>query len=140
MKYRYLMFIVILLCTYSVSGLKSNSPDLINRNVCSKYELAYANNDGSITKIECFDTYLNNEKIEKREEKTFHFIQNIMKEFTDEKSVENFKQEIIKRIKQLAKLSSESLIELVNDWFDNNHFLILEKSILPNFIILPFNN
>ena len=50
-----------------------------------------------------------------------------MKEFTDEKSVENFKQEIIKRIKQLAKLSSESLIELVNDWFDNNHFLILEK-------------
>ena len=77
--------------------------------------------------IECFDTYLGNEKIEKRAEKTFHFIQNIMKEFTDEKSVENFKQEIIKRIKQLAKLSSESLIELVNDWFDNNHFLILEK-------------
>ena len=77
--------------------------------------------------IECFDTYLSNEKIEKRAEKTFHFIQNIMKEFTDEKSVENFKQEIIKRIKQLAKLSSESLIELVNDWFDNNHFLILEK-------------
>lgn len=57
MKFRYLIFSLILLCTYSVSGLKSNSPDLINRNICSKYELAYANNDGSITKIECFDTY-----------------------------------------------------------------------------------
>ena len=77
--------------------------------------------------IECFDTYLSNEKIERREEKTFHFIQNILKEYKDENSIENFKQEIIKRIKQLAKLSSESLIELVNDWFDNNHFLILEK-------------
>ena len=35
--------------------------------------------------------------------------------------------EILKRIKELAELSSESLIELVIDWFDNNHFLILEK-------------
>ena len=80
--------------------------------------------------IECFDTYLNNEKIEKREEKTFHFIQNTLKQYTDENStekVDNFKKEIIKRIKQLAKLSSESLIELINDWFENNHFLILEK-------------
>ena len=80
--------------------------------------------------IECFDTYLNNEKIEKKEEKTFHFIQNTLKQYTDENStekVDNFKKEIIKRIKQLAKLSSESLIELINDWFENNHFLILEK-------------
>ena len=80
--------------------------------------------------LECFDTYLNNEKIEKREEKTFHFIQNTLKQYTDENStekVDNFKKEIIKRIKQLAKLSSESLIELINDWFENNHFLILEK-------------
>ena len=80
--------------------------------------------------IECFDNYLNNEKIEKRDEKTFHFIQNILKEYKDDNMIEkidNFKQEIIKRIKQLAKLSSESLIELVNDWFENNHFLILEK-------------
>ena len=80
--------------------------------------------------IECFDTYLNNENIEKKKEKTFHFIQNILKEYkdiNDTEKIENFKQEIIKRIKQLAKLSSESLIEVVNDWFDNNHFLILEK-------------
>ena len=80
--------------------------------------------------LECLDNYLNNEKIEKRAEKTFHFIQNILKEYKDENStekIENFKQEIIQRIKQLAKLRSESLIELVNDWFDYNHFLILEK-------------
>ena len=84
--------------------------------------------------IECLDTYLNNEKIEKREEKTFHFIQNTLKAYKEENSIEkvdNFKQEVIKRIKELAQLSSESLIELINDWFDNNHFLILEK--LENF-------
>ena len=84
--------------------------------------------------IECLDTYLNNEKIEKREEKTFHFIQNTLKAYKEENSIEkvdNFKQEVIKRIKELAQLSSESLIELINDWFDNKHFLILEK--LENF-------
>ena len=80
--------------------------------------------------IECFDTYLSNENIEKRAEKTFHFINTIIKEYKEENSdakIESFKNEIIKRIKELAKLSSESLIELVNDYFDNNHFLILEK-------------
>ena len=35
--------------------------------------------------IECFDNYLNNEKIEKRDEKTFHFIQNILKEYKDDR-------------------------------------------------------
>ena len=80
--------------------------------------------------IECFDTYLNNKNIEKKVEKTFRFINKFLKEYKYEnqlEKIEDFKQEILKRIKELAELSSESLIELVIDWFDNNHFLILEK-------------
>ena len=80
--------------------------------------------------IECFDTYLNEEKIEKKVEKTFHFINNILKEYKEEgkkEKIEEFKQEIIKRIQKVAELSCESFIEIVTDWFDNNHSLILEK-------------
>ena len=57
MKFKYLLFSLILLCTFNTYALKSNSSDLINRSVCSKYELAYANNDGTITKKECYDSY-----------------------------------------------------------------------------------
>ena len=57
MKFRYLIFNLVLLCTFNVYGLKSNSSDLINRNVCSHYELALANSDGTITKKECYDSY-----------------------------------------------------------------------------------
>ena len=80
--------------------------------------------------IECFDTYLSDEKIDKKVEKTFHFINNLLNEYKEEgkkDKIEQFKQEIIKRIQKIAELSSESLIEIVTDWFDNNHFLILEK-------------
>ncbi len=57
MKYKYMLFSLILLCTFNVYALKSNSSDLINRNTCSKYELAYAYSDGSIVSNECFDSY-----------------------------------------------------------------------------------
>ena len=80
--------------------------------------------------IECFDTYLSEEKIEKKVEKTFHFINNLLKQYKEEgkkEKIEEFKQEIIKRIQKIADLSSESLIEIVTDWYDNDHFLILEK-------------
>ena len=80
--------------------------------------------------IECFDTYLSQAKIEKKEEKTFHFINNLLKQYKEEgnkEKLEEFKYEIIKRIQKIADLSSESLIGLVTDWYDNNHFLILEK-------------
>ena len=80
--------------------------------------------------IECFDTYLNSEKIDKKVEKTFHFINNILKQYKEEgkkEKLDEFKQEIIKRIQKISELSSESLIEIVGDWFDNNHFLILDK-------------
>ena len=80
--------------------------------------------------IECFDTYLSEEKIEKKVEKTFHFINNLLKQYKEEgkkQKIEEVKQEIIKRIQKIAELSSESLIEIVTDWFDNNHSLILEK-------------
>ena len=80
--------------------------------------------------IECFDTYLNEEKIEKKVEKTFHFINNILKEYKEQgkkDKIEEFKREIIKRIQKVAELSSESFIEIVADWFDNNHSLIIDK-------------
>ena len=80
--------------------------------------------------IECFDTYLNEEKIEKKVEKTFHFINNILKEYKEQgkkDKIEEFKQEIIKRIQKVAELSCESFIEIVTDWFDNNHSLIIDK-------------
>ena len=80
--------------------------------------------------IECFDIYLTEEKIEKKVEKTFHFINNLLNKYKEEnkkEKIEEIKQEIIKRVKKLAELSGESLIEIVTDWFDNNHSLILEK-------------
>lgn len=43
--------------TINVSALKRDSSDLINRSVCSKIELAKANTDGSITKVECYSDY-----------------------------------------------------------------------------------
>ena len=80
--------------------------------------------------IECFDLYLTEEKIEKKVEKTFHFINNLLNKYKEEnkkEKIEDIKQEIIKRVKKLAELSGESLIEIVTEWFDNNHSLVLEK-------------
>ena len=41
----------------NVYALGRNSSDLKNRSVCSKIELAKANKDGSITKVECYSDY-----------------------------------------------------------------------------------
>ena len=43
--------------TINVKALSYNSSELKKRNECSKIELAKANSDGSIEKIECFDDY-----------------------------------------------------------------------------------
>ena len=56
-KLLYLVLFVMLSFTINVSALSYNSSDLKNRKECSKIELATANADGSLTKVECFDDY-----------------------------------------------------------------------------------
>ncbi len=56
-KLKFLVLFVMLSFTFNVYALRRDSNDLINRNVCSKIELAKANRDGSITKVECYSDY-----------------------------------------------------------------------------------
>ena len=56
-KLKFLILFVVLSFTFNVSALQRNSSDLKNRSVCSKFELAKANTDGSITKVECYSDY-----------------------------------------------------------------------------------
>ena len=56
-KYVYLILFVMLSFTINVKALSYSSSDLKNRKECSKIELAKANVDGSITKVECYDDY-----------------------------------------------------------------------------------
>ena len=58
MKKGYLLVLfVVLSFTTNVYALRRDSADLKNRKVCEKIELAKANTDGSITKVECFTDY-----------------------------------------------------------------------------------
>ena len=56
-KYIYIILFVMLSFTINVSALSYNSSALKNRKTCSKIELAKANDDGSITKVSCYDDY-----------------------------------------------------------------------------------
>lgn len=58
MRYlKYFILFVVLSFSLNVYALRRDSDDLKNRNVCSKFELAKANRDGSITKVECYSDY-----------------------------------------------------------------------------------
>ena len=58
MKYiKYLVLFIMLSFTINVNALRRDSADLKNRKVCDKIELAKANSDGSITKVECLTDY-----------------------------------------------------------------------------------
>ncbi len=56
-KFKYLVLFIMLFITINVSALGRNSSDLKNRKVCEKIELAKANSDGSLTKVECYNDY-----------------------------------------------------------------------------------
>lgn len=56
-KLKLLVLFIMLSFTFNVRALGRNSSDLKNRSVCSKFELAKANSDGSITKVNCYDDY-----------------------------------------------------------------------------------
>ena len=58
MRYlKYFILFVVLSFSLNVYALRRDSNDLKNRSVCSKIELAKANKDGSITKVECYSDY-----------------------------------------------------------------------------------
>ena len=56
-KLKFLVLFIMLSFTFNVYALRRDSNELKNRNVCSKIELAKANKDGSITKVECYSDY-----------------------------------------------------------------------------------
>ena len=56
-KIHFLVLFIMLSFTFNVNALKRNSDELKNRKVCEKIELAKANIDGTITKVECYPDY-----------------------------------------------------------------------------------
>lgn len=50
-------FFTMLLFTLNVNALKSTDANLTGRKVCEKIELAKANSDGTIEKVDCFSNY-----------------------------------------------------------------------------------
>ena len=62
MKKMMLIFVFVLFLSTNVYALKSSDANLKNRNVCSKIELAKANKDDTIEKVECFDNYIDAKK------------------------------------------------------------------------------
>ena len=56
-KLKILVLFIMLSFTFNVSALKRNSTDLKNRKVCEKFELAKANSDDSLEKVECYPDY-----------------------------------------------------------------------------------
>ena len=65
-KLRIITFLIMLLFTINTNALSRNDSNLKNRNECSKFELAKANTDGTITKNSCFDDY-NSAKVKMNE-------------------------------------------------------------------------
>ncbi len=68
-----IIVLVMLLFTMNVKALKRNSSELINRSVCSKFELAKALNDTNknLEKVACYDTYkLAKENMDKSDDKS----------------------------------------------------------------------
>ena len=56
-KLKYLVFLTVLSFSFNVYALRRDSDELKNRKVCEKFELANANTDGSITKVNCYNDY-----------------------------------------------------------------------------------
>ena len=57
MKKMMLIFVFVMLLSTNVYALKSSDTNLKNRNVCPKIELAKANSDDTIEKVDCFENY-----------------------------------------------------------------------------------
>ncbi len=58
MRYlKYFVLFVVLSFSFNVYAYRRDSNELKNRNVCEKIELAKANSDGTITKINCYSDY-----------------------------------------------------------------------------------
>ena len=56
-KFKYLILFVVLSFSMNVYALGRNSSELKNRSLCEKIELAKANSDGSLTKVNCYTDY-----------------------------------------------------------------------------------
>ena len=56
-KLKIIIILIMLLFTINTKALTRNDANLKNRNECSKFELAKANVDGTLTKESCFDDY-----------------------------------------------------------------------------------
>lgn len=77
-KYLYIVLFVMLSFSFNVSALKSTDSALTGRNVCPKIELAKANSDGSITKVECYDNYKSaKDKMNELEDKSLIILERI---------------------------------------------------------------
>ena len=61
-KINYLILFIVLSFTMNVCALKSSDANLKNRNVCEKIELAKANKDDGVEKVECFNNYADAKK------------------------------------------------------------------------------
>ena len=79
---------------------------------------------------QCLNTYLFDEGIINRTDKTFDFINKSLKELTDSKQndkIKLFQEEILSKYIHLASLSIKELTKLNQNWFNDNHSRALEK-------------
>ena len=79
--------------------------------------------------VECLDIYLSEYNDIDKIEKTFSFINEVLKNFKKEnmKKYKEFKEEIYKRFIILSKLNIQKFQELIEKFFENDHIKVLQK-------------
>ena len=77
--------------------------------------------------IKCLDLYLNkNNHIKNKEDKIFEFINSFMNDCRDDQK-KIYKKELLERVKELAEISIDKLLDMNLKWMNTEHLLVLEK-------------
>ena len=77
-KKKIMLFLIMLLAIINTYALKNDSKELMERNLCSYFELAIANKDDSLTRISCYNTYDDAKKaMNAREEKDLIILERV---------------------------------------------------------------
>ena len=85
--------------------------------------------------IRCLEIYINEKQIENRIPNTFKLINDLLKN-NKEENRKKYKEEILKKVDDLAELSPDNLIKMTFDWFNDNHLTILNKLKKPEIKLL----
>ena len=77
--------------------------------------------------IKCLDLYLNkNNHIKNKEDIIFEFINSFMNDCRDDQK-KIYKKELLERVKELAEISIDKLLNMNLKWMNTEHLLVLDK-------------